>query len=87
MQVDPNQQALLLEIMELEFTAIDLNLFLDTHPDEKRALVLFDQINQELTMAVERYEQMYGPLTASGQVPGRDHWDWVEGPWPWEQTF
>ena len=44
--VDHNQQALLLEIMELHFTAIDLNLFLDTHPNEKQALVLFDQVNQ-----------------------------------------
>jgi spore coat protein JB len=87
MKVERNQQALLLEIMELQFAAIDLNLFLDTHPDEMQALVLFDQINQQLEMAVSNYERMYGPLTASGQIPGRNRWDWVEGPWPWEMTF
>lgn len=85
--MDQNQKALLLEVMELQFTAIDLNLFLDTHPEEQRALTLFDQINQELKMITAEYERLYGPLTARGQSPGNSNWQWVEGPWPWEITF
>jgi len=33
-----NCHNLLIQLMELQFTAIDLNLFLDTHPDNQEAL-------------------------------------------------
>ncbi|HHY32947.1 MAG TPA: spore coat protein CotJB [Firmicutes bacterium] len=77
----------LLRIMELEFAAIDLNLFLDTHPDDQRALADFNAVAQELQRAKTAYESRYGPVLNYGQSTSQGTWRWVEDPWPWEITF
>ncbi len=56
------RQSALLRIMELEFAAIDLNLFLDTHPDDRCALTDFAAVSQELMRAKSEFEARYGPL-------------------------
>ena len=45
------RQSALLRIMELEFAAIELNLFLDTHPEDRCALADFEKVSQELMKA------------------------------------
>lgn len=78
---------MLREIQELEFTAIELNLFLDTHPQERAALRDFYAVRDRLLDAVKRYEQIYGPLTVVGFTPTTCPWQWIEGPWPWEIEY
>lgn len=77
----------LLRIMELEFAAIDLNLFLNTHPGEQRALADYNAVAQELMRAKTAYESRYGPLMPFGQAVSQGTWRWIEEPWPWELTF
>lgn len=77
---------LLHRIQALEFAAIDLNLFLDTHPQERRALTDYNRIVAELQELKRRYEETYGPLTNFGHAPSRYPWQWVETPWPWEMS-
>ncbi|HHY47167.1 MAG TPA: spore coat protein CotJB [Firmicutes bacterium] len=84
--MDPKHQALL-RIMELEFTAIDLNLFLDTHPGDQRALGDYNATVQELMAAKMAYESRYGPILNYGLSPSPQAWRWIEEPWPWEITF
>jgi len=74
-------------VMELEFTAIDLNLFLDTHPTDKKALNYYDKTVMELRKAKKEYEEEYGPLTYLGVTPNKNYWQWVEEPWPWEIEY
>ena len=76
---------LLREIQELEFTAIELNLFLDTHPEEQQALRDYIQVAQRLDRAVAQYERAYGPLFNFGFSPSEYPWRWIEEPWPWER--
>lgn len=76
------REQLLHEIMAADFTLIDMNLYLNTHPYEQRAIALY---NNFVTMARTlrmRYESCYGPLTpaAYSNCP----WQWIEPPWPWE---
>lgn len=78
---------MLREIQELEFTAIELNLFLDTHPQERAALRDFYAIRNQLVEAVRRYEENYGPLTVTGCSPKTSQWLWIESPWPWEIEY
>ncbi|MGB9867002.1 MAG: spore coat protein CotJB [Bacillota bacterium] len=78
---------LLKRIMELSFTALELNLFLDTHPDDQRALADFNATVQELESARMNYEMKFGPLLNFGLSQSTTPWKWVEGPWPWEVTF
>lgn len=78
---------MLKEIQELEFSAIDLSLFLDTHPEDQAALRDFYAARDKLVAAIKKYEEMYGPLTVAGHAPSRDKWLWTVGPWPWEIEY
>ena len=79
-----NKDELMLRMQALEFTAVDLNLYLDTHPCDARALADFNQVAAALAQTVAVYEQMYGPLTNFGRSQSCGRWACVEQPWPWE---
>ena len=66
-----NRSEIILKIQELSFACVDLNLYLDTHPDE----------------AIRNYECKYGPLTNFGYGKSGCPWQWVEQPWPWDREF
>lgn len=70
------------EIMALDFMAIELNLYLNTHPCDQRALMIFVNTVQKGKMVRDNYERMYGPLTASSS--NSFPWPWIDSPWPWE---
>ncbi|TCT16290.1 spore coat protein JB [Natranaerovirga pectinivora] len=79
-----NKHLLLREIQELEFAGIELNLYLDTHPDCERALMDYNMISKELNKKKRMYEMHYGPLTNFAESPSQFPFAWVDGPWPWE---
>lgn len=83
----PEQLALLKEIQALEFTCIDLNLYLDTHPCDERALADYNANTQQLTCLKSEYTQRYGPLTNFGLEPVGGQWSWICEPWPWEIKY
>ena len=76
------REKLLKEVMALEFMAIDLNLYLNTHPYDRRAIMIFISTVQRANMARMNFERMYGPLTASASNSWP--WPWINSPWPWE---
>jgi len=82
--MDPTRENLLKEIMSYDFTCIDLNLYLDTHPSDQRALMLYNTNVQKSKMLREKYERMYGPLTPLSFNYGNS-WRWIDSPWPWEK--
>lgn len=79
------QLQMLRRIMELEFICLELQLFLDTHPDETRAVQDFSAVSAELMEAKSQYEAMYGPLLSYGfgKASGQ-RWQWIDDLWPWE---
>lgn len=85
MKISKERLELLLEIMALEFSLIDLNLYLDTHPSDGRALTLFNEYTMRLNDMKKRYESKFEPLTAS--FPSNCPWSWIENPWPWEIDY
>ncbi|MDK2820195.1 MAG: spore coat protein [Clostridia bacterium] len=85
--MDGQRLNLLKKIMALEFTALELNLYLDTHPNDQRALAEFNEVSQALLLAKKDYEAYYGPLLNYGFSPSHNAWRWVEEPWPWEISF
>lgn len=79
---------LLLEIQQLEFVTLELNLYLDTHPEDQQALAMYNQRQRELMDCIKKYEQLYGPLLSFGMSPNvGNYWRWVEEPWPWEIKY
>ncbi len=87
--MDARNQALMLrQIQQLSFVAVELQLYLDTHPEDQQALALFNSNHNELIQAVRQYEQVYGPLLSYGYSPNmQKHWSWVDSPWPWEIRY
>lgn len=79
------QLALLRKIQEMEFVAIELNLYLDTHPCDQDAINDFNCAVELLRKYKEKYECEYGPLLnfGFGGTSG-EPWQWIQGPWPWE---
>ncbi|SHK50761.1 spore coat protein CotJB [Paramaledivibacter caminithermalis] len=76
---------LMRKIQEVEFKALDLNLYLDTHPKNMEALMEYNRCVYELEQLKKIYEMKYGPLLNFGFSPSQYPWRWINDPWPWEQ--
>lgn len=77
------RQKLLMEINETSFAVNDIMLYLDTHPDDKKALEFFHDNMQKRKRALEEYEKQYTPLTMD-YCKHEEKWKWGEEPVPWE---
>lgn len=75
------------KIQELSFMAIELTLYLDTHPDDQNALVHYNIITQQLNALKQYYEQKHGPFIAYGFSPSAYPWQYVNEPWPWQIEY
>lgn len=83
--MNDNQAALLKKIMEIDFTCIDLNLYLDTHPEDQKALRDYNYYSEQLRTLKVQYEQLYGPFMSFGKTPDQcNKWNFIDEPWPWE---
>ena len=83
--MDREQKILLKEIMEISFVLIETSLYLDTHPNDQRAINLHNNYSQKYSELISIYEAKYGLFTNTG-VSGCP-WTYVNGPWPWEINF
>ena len=77
------KKKLLKEIKQIDFVLKDLNLFLDTHPCHREALEMYNKYEKKSRQLTYEYEKSFGPLTPSAGNNG-ETWDWIKGPWPWE---
>ncbi len=66
------------------FAAQDLLLYLDTHPDDKKAFELFRDTVAKAKQLKKEYEKNCGPLSvfAAAQF---EKFKWLDSPWPWEK--
>jgi spore coat protein JB len=85
MKIDRDRLDMLKEIMALDFSSIELNLYLDTHPMDKRALAIYNDYIMKAKKLREEYEMKYAFLTPMHMSDAP--WRWIEGPWPWEINY
>ncbi|MBO5164677.1 MAG: spore coat protein CotJB [Ruminococcus sp.] len=79
-----NPQSLLMKkIMQYDFTLKELNLYLDTHPNCRRALAMFQKFRKLREDAVREYNEKFGPITPEQNINAQ-RWQWVDAPFPWE---
>ena len=71
------------QLMAYDFVQLELNLYLDTHPNDQKALREFHKVNKIAKELREKYEANFGPITTSG-VDCTEEWTWIKSPWPWE---
>ena len=79
------KEALLWKISEASFAAKDMHLYLDTHPDDEKALAYFRKAMDSRKKLMQEYARTYGPLTIAEAADSKEMWQWVKQPFPWEK--
>lgn len=78
------REALLYQIMELDFAVNDLNLYLDLHPEDENIYEKFKEYTKECIELKDRYAKSYGPLTLD--QTSSNSYEWMKNPWPWDKS-
>lgn len=79
------QKNILLEIMEASFVLDETALYLNTHPNDERALRLHNNTSSQYHQLMDMYQSRYGLLRNDGM--SRDPWSYINDPWPWDINF
>ena len=85
-EINPQNErdTLMYQLMQYKFALIELNLYLDTHPNDSEMIKLYNQyLNNEKQMS-DKYESKYGPITLGSNYLNKNTWVWNDSPWPWE---
>ncbi len=72
------KEEMLKQIKCYNFAIIELALYLDTHPDDDKALCLHRRYAKEYRELTDKYQKVYGPLTINFPC---NKWRWLEEPW------
>ncbi len=71
---------LIRKLSAVDFAAHELQIYLDTHPDDSSAGDALDKYEKQALQLRQDFESRFGPLS-----PGSDgsRWAWISDPWPW----
>ena len=67
----------------LNFAVIEISEYLDTHPNDQKAICLHKEYSNKLNELENKYQKVFGPLTIYFPC---NKWRWLEEPWPWERS-
>ncbi|MGN0136472.1 spore coat protein CotJB [Anaerotignum sp.] len=80
-----DRNELLKTLTELDFIAVDLGLFLNTHPDNAEAIMAYNQVITAADTVRMKYEEAFGPLCSfRSYASNTQDWQWKDNPWPWQ---
>ncbi|MBQ8941572.1 MAG: spore coat protein CotJB [Firmicutes bacterium] len=82
-----DRDSILKRLTVLDFLAVDLQLYLDSHPDCKEGIKKYNEVVNEADGLREQYENLYGPLFSYRSYSKKDQFNWTDDPWPWEMCF
>ena len=75
----------LAELMAIDFVIDELELYLDTHAEDREAFELYQTFLALCREARRRYTERYGAISQSDML-GADSYGWLSDPWPWDYT-
>ena len=78
------EMGLMRDLQSTGFASLELQLYLDSHPDDADALQDYATIATRLRALRKAYERQVGPLIGFGDDHTINREGWVEQPWPWE---
>ncbi len=76
------QERWMRQISAHSFSAWELHVFLDTHPNNCEAAKKLKETQEKLRELTAKYEEKYGPINETSANTSR--WAWITDPWPWE---
>ena len=77
------REKLLRRLSAAQFAAWELNIFLDTHPNNPEAIARYKAYKRTARELMAQFESKFGPLEAQN-IYGDARFEWVNNPWPWE---
>jgi len=80
-----NKDDIAKDLYTLDFLAIDLHLYLNTHPNDMAALCEYNKVIALAAKAREKYEEHFGPLYSFRSVSNEHEWSWLSEYSPWEK--
>ena len=78
-----DREHLLRDIGMADFVLVELALYLDTHPRDRRAMEYFNHYNRIKTQMERDFSMKYFPLNLRLADSSKE-WRWGEAPLPWE---
>ncbi len=85
--MNDDREKMLEVLTALDFMAVDMALYLDTHPEDKNAIDIYNQIIKEADTARTMYEKNFGPLCSYRSASSEDKFKWIDNAWPWQECF
>ena len=79
---DLNREEMAKKLKCYRFAIIELELYLDTHPDDEKAICLHREYANKFKVLEDKYQKVYGPLSIMYPC---NKWRWLEEPWPWKR--
>ncbi|WP_054957027.1 spore coat protein CotJB [Paenibacillus dakarensis] len=81
---DPRYYELLEQLQAIDFVLVELNLFLNTHPNDLKSIEQYNRLAQERMVLAKHFQELYGPLQNFGHSFSRYPFEWNQSPWPWQ---
>ena len=81
------RDSLLYHLTVLDFIAVDLALYLDTHPTDTEAIAKYNDVIKEADSVRCKYEKMYGPLCSFRSMSNDCEFTWINNERPWSKKF
>lgn len=75
---------MLRRIYAFDFAIWELTLYMDSHPDDIKALKTLEQYRAKRAELVCDYEARFGPYILTSDDVRGDRWTWIDSPWPWD---
>ncbi|GEO24672.1 spore coat protein CotJB [Alicyclobacillus acidoterrestris] len=70
------------QLQSIDFALVELNLYLDTHPEDNQAIQQFNELRAQRDTMAKAFEGQFGPLMNYGATTSSELWN--RGPWPWQ---
>nr|WP_085524727.1 spore coat protein CotJB [Tuberibacillus sp. Marseille-P3662] len=71
------------EIQEVDFVIVELNHYLNTHPQDLEALKQYNSYVKKSKQLRQPFEEKFGPLVQFNSYSTYP-WAWKDAPWPWQ---
>ena len=84
MSCSNSRAEMLKQVQCYNFAAYDMLLYLDTHPEDKKAFKMFQELVKKTNELKCEFEKNFGPLSQF-RTASQDSFNWLDNPWPWEK--
>ncbi len=80
--MNADKNVLMKKLTEVDFAIHEAVLYLDGHPNNRKAMEFYRRAAAERAELYAQYASQYGPVCANNVK--QDAWTWIDEPWPWQ---